>query len=316
VACACGAPPAPVYRLVDLGFNNVVHDVNVNGAVAGTFNASRGEIWRDGAWRRKANGTFVGEVDDLENAAGWRWTNVGAEAVWWPHDGAGPVVLPPPFPSIDTEASAISAGGTIAGFAADSHGTYHCVRWQRGVAVDLGIGGHYCDVAGVNVAGAIAGTATLRDGTRRAFLWQDGKARMLGTLGGPSWEATSINDQGHVVGMSMYWITERRANAHAVLWKGQETIDLGTLVGEAGHSEAYGINNAGDVVGDSVGADGYMHAFLYTGGQMVALDSLVENLDGWTLSHPEDISDDGVIVGNSFADGGRNRAYMLVPVTR
>jgi probable HAF family extracellular repeat protein len=315
-ACAFGAQAAPVYHLVDLGLNHSAHDVNAQGAVAGTFNAVRGEIWRDGAWRQKASGTFVSELDDLGNVAGWRWDDVGSTAMWWPHDGGGPVDLPPPFPSIATEASAISAGGTIAGVAADSRGTYHCVRWQGGVAEDLAIGGSSCHIAGVNVRGAIAGTVRRRDGTDQAFIWQDGSKRALASLGGPGSVAASINDQGHVVGTAQFWITEHRINEHAVLWNRHGVVDLGTLDGVFGHSHAYGVNNAGDVVGDSIAADGYAHGFLYTGGQMLDLGSLIENGEGWFVSNPQDISDDGVIVGTTGADGGRFRAYMLVPVTR
>lgn len=47
-------------------------------------------------------------------------------------------------------------------------------------------------------------------------------------------------------------------------------VDLGTLGGD--FSEAAGINDLGDVVGYAHTADGKVHAFIHTGGQMFALD--------------------------------------------
>src|SRR5919202_1397013 len=49
-------------------------------------------------------------------------------------------------------------------------------------------------------------------------------------------------------------------------------VDLGTLGGAT--SDAYGLNDAGDVVGDSVTATGDTHAFLYTGGKLQDLGTL------------------------------------------
>jgi probable HAF family extracellular repeat protein len=76
-------------------------------------------------------------------------------------------------------------------------------------------------------------------------------------------------------------------------------IDLGTLGGTV--SEAYGINNKGEIVGwSTTAAPSRHHAFLYSGGVMHDLGTL----PGGTASDAYAINDYGQIVGSSGAYGG------------
>jgi probable HAF family extracellular repeat protein len=67
-------------------------------------------------------------------------------------------------------------------------------------------------------------------------------------------EARAINSSGQIVG----WAEIRTGAIHAVLWTGEEEIDLGTLGGR--NSCALGINYAGQVVGWAETIAGERHA--------------------------------------------------------
>jgi probable HAF family extracellular repeat protein len=69
---------------------------------------------------------------------------------------------------------------------------------------------------------------------------------------------------------------------------------LGAFDGLSG-SEAYGINNAGQVVGWAGTASGEQHAFLYSAGVMTDLGSLG---GGFSIAH--DINNSGQVVRESW----------------
>ena len=85
--------------------------------------------------------------------------------------------------------------------------------------------------------------------------------------------------------------------------------DLGTLGGNS--SYAYGINDAGDVVGYSyVDAAGVSHAFLFENGIMIDLNDLIDPNSGWTLTEAYAINSGGQIVGAGIFDGAEH-AFRL-----
>jgi len=100
------------------------------------------------------------------------------------------------------------------------------------------------------------------------------------------------------------------APAHAA--SGWSITDLGTLGGLV--SYAYGINDSGQVVGFSLTpANDFYHAFLYSGGVMTDLNTLIDPALGWTLTEARGINDLGQIVG--YGDiGGNTRAFIMTPV--
>ena len=93
----------------------------------------------------------------------------------------------------------------------------------------------------------------------------------LGTLGGDSSYAVRINNLGQIVGRSM--IATSSSVEHAFLWENGVMTDLGTLGGH-GWSRAEGINDQGQVVGNS-----NFRAFLWDDGTMQDLGHLDNHLD-------------------------------------
>jgi probable HAF family extracellular repeat protein len=89
--------------------------------------------------------------------------------------------------------------------------------------------------------------------------------------------------------------------------------DLGTLGGTWSH--AYGINNAGQVVGDSLLSDNVtVHNFLYTGGTMYDLNNLIPSSSGWVLDSVYGINDSGQIVGaGTYNNQAFPQAVLLTP---
>jgi len=125
------------------------------------------------------------------------------------------------------------------------------------------------------------------------------QSRDMGTLGGDETSPKGINASGLVFGNSK----NSNGNEHAFLYYDNKIHDLGVL-GSVDASWANGINDAGQVVGGSYAA-GHprMHAFIYDGGKMTDLNSLLPAKSGWELLNAFDINNKGQIVGIGLHNG-------------
>ena len=126
--------------------------------------------------------------------------------------------------------------------------------------------------------------------------------------------ASGINDAGEVVGSAVMSSTATGYHAYSFNISGSGGMqDLGTLGGD--FSWADGINSAGQIVGTSTTttADNMEHAFIYSGGTMMDLNSLIPASSGWDLAEAEAVNNSGWIVGYGVNSAGATDAFLLQP---
>jgi probable HAF family extracellular repeat protein len=129
--------------------------------------------------------------------------------------------------------------------------------------IDLGtLGGYYSAGTAINFFGQVAGYSDIADHSAvHAFLWTKGKGMQdLNPPGIAQSLALAINDFGDVVGVAV--TAGDHPTSHAFLWtKANGMQDLGNL---GGPSTASGINDFGQVAGDSGTVQGGDDGFLWS----------------------------------------------------
>jgi len=150
------------------------------------------------------------------------------------------------------------------------------------------------------------------------FLWSEtGGMQDLETLGGDFARARGINNASQVVGVS--YLGGASGDYRAFLWDDVSGMrDLGVLPGSQS-SEAFAINDTGQIVGRCEAPDGERIAFVWDDEHgMRALRDLVPPSVRWTSFYPIGINDLGQIVGNAeFGDpdeGWASHTMILTPV--
>jgi probable HAF family extracellular repeat protein len=187
------------------------------------------------------------------------------EAVIWGPNAGQMQQLPPVSGDPDTAATAINDNGQTVGIsgtcdnAVGAYSAKHAVLWENGTVMDIGsLGGvGWNTPIAINNRGQVVGFSDLpgdvSDGVLtpnfHAFLWtKEGGMRDLGTLPGDSIsEATGINDEGQIVGVSF-------PSSHAFLWQHGRMTDLNTLI--TSDSRLYlistgDINDRGEITGQA-----------------------------------------------------------------
>lgn len=127
----------------------------------------------------------------------------------------------------------------------------------------------------------------------------------LGTLGGISASAGTVNNVGQVIGSS----TISSSAMHAFFWEDGEMIDLGTPSG-FGVSYASGLNDDGLIVASTNGEFQSEYAYMYEDGVWTYLGTL----PGAALAYSSarEVNNAGQIVGYSFTlgPGSDSRAWI------
>lgn len=215
-----------------------------------------------------------------------------------------------------SEAFGINNSGAVVGDSQSGGQNHRPVLFSNHSVQDLGLGGSNEPDAletayAINDAGQIVGRHYAGNNAFHAFLFANGNTTDFGTLGGANGEALAINKKGQVVGDSEI----ADGSAHAFVMSRSRLKDLGTLPGYDNASYARGINNSGDIVGESDSAD-QKRAFLYTRGRLVELDKLAVNLSeaGFnSLDVAYGINDRGWIVGYGTTSDNLTEAFVAAP---
>ncbi len=217
----------------------------------------------------------------------------------------------------DAEAFKVNERGQVIGdsYTSSNPGACYGVTsgafiWDRKHGmVDLGSFGGTCTFPNdINDHGQVAGAGLVSgDSYQRAFLWQNGSLRDLGGFEGNNTGAIAINEKGEAVGFAQ----------HAALWRhvGQLT-DLGT-VGSDPCSFAQGINDVGQVVGNSTPSDCVHYdtsrGFIWENGLIADLNALVPASSPLYIIYAYTINNRGEIAVNGIDGNGIEQAALLVP---
>jgi probable HAF family extracellular repeat protein len=194
-------------------------------------------------------------------------------------------------------------------------GQLHAVIWERGVVTDLAplLGATNSNASAISDTGFIVGRA---DG--EPFLVQGGSVTNLPTLGANG-IPNDVNDHGQAVGSSWQAVGVgcTFCDGRAVLWEDGTAINLGVLAPpneEFMTSSAHGINDLGQVVGDSTTPVlGTRHGFVWDAASgMRDLNELVPA--GWFVESAYAINDHGQIAADGSFMGGVSRALLPTPL--
>jgi probable HAF family extracellular repeat protein len=184
---------------------------------------------------------------------------------------------------------------------------HRAFAYQNGVTTDLGtLGGKGSQAYGNNDLGMVTGLAEIPDGTGHAFLWVRNQMIDLGTLGGESF-GYDVNNKVQVVG----YYRDATGGKRGFLWQKGYMYDLGDLGGA--ESDAWGINEKGQVAGYADTADDKNHAYLWTpDGPNAPTGKMTDIgvLPGGSESFAYQINNYGDVVGASTIAGGSFHAIL------
>lgn len=155
----------------------------------------------------------------------------------------------------------------------------------------------------LNDAGEAAGVSDMPTAAI-ATMFSGGKATSISTLGSSVSVANAINSSGEIAGWNSY---DSNANfdPQAFLYSNGSMLNINAATLFPSGTEAYGINNSGEVVGTGYIRSSNFHAFLYSGGKMKDLGP-----SGAYQASAYAINTSGQIVGSYSLNSGASGTFL------
>ncbi|MGA7127769.1 MAG: hypothetical protein WBZ19_15775 [Chthoniobacterales bacterium] len=317
------------YRIIHLptadGYNSAAFGLNDSGNVIGYSyqdTIAIGFLYNYADDSMNDLGSFGGQatvataVDNDNRVIGYSAGNNGQRIAFLYTAEAGLTPLGTLPGGSNSEAFSINSSAEGAGDSETQGDSHRPVIFTNQTAQDLGIESTASSLLetayGVNDSGQIVGRYQNADGATHAFLYASGQLTDLGSLGGANSEALAINVNGLIVGDSQM----TGGTIHAFVFDSGAMKDLGTLPGFTNASFARGVNNTGQIVGES-DSNNQKRAFVYNNGQMSDLTQAAINMRqaGFSaLDVANGINNQGWIAGFGTTLDGRLAAYLAIPV--
>jgi len=230
-------------------------------------------------------------------------------------------------------AQGINNRGLVEGFATlPGDESQHSFLWTNGVKIDLGTlggpnsGGDFGGDFRPNERGQIAGVgetsaldprglgcyASPFPFTCLPFIWENGVKTTLPILGGYQGWAQAINNRGQATGSAENSTLDPTCPPEIpynqfmpVIWRKGKVQELPTIPGDT-QGAGFGLNDNGQVVGESGDCIHNLHATLWQDGMATDLG----NLGGSTGNQAFDINNQGQAVGNSRLPDGTIHGFL------
>jgi probable HAF family extracellular repeat protein len=287
------------------GRNAFVADLSDSGRIAGYSNFNDSRFYHALRWSRQEGlvdlGTLPGSNESLASAINNRGQVVGyalyediarsSALLWDPHTGLRDLG---DLGGHWAMALDINDAGRVAGNSRTAAGVGMAFSWTEatGMVGLLPPGALGSDAREMNASGQIVGNYVTADGITLMFLWTPGRG--FETIGDMTLFPFALSNNDWIAG-------EIFLQQSAFVWhRDLGVVDIGFLPGGS-FSNAYDVNNRGEVVGDATTATG-MHAFLWTRTEgLVDLNDRLVNPPPAELEAARHINNAGVILASTSA---------------